>query len=118
MIHWFSRNVTETMNEIDDGFAFYKISFQWYSAIGAVMTWIPAIIVSHFTGGPDMSKFNIKLFAPFVQKMIPARYHHTELKTVDKKIHLEQSNEENGTKQELTGLMVQNNENGNKNEKE
>lgn len=98
------------MNEIDDGFAFYKISFQWYPAIGAFMTWISAIIVSYFTGGPDMSKFNIKLFSPFVQKMLPAKYHLIELKDVNKKICVDGVNTEMGAKHELTGLIEQNNE--------
>lgn len=77
------------------------------------MTWIPAIIVSYFTGGPDMSKFNIQLFAPFVQKMLPKRYHHIELKTTEEKIFPDKTNDENGTKHEMAGLMVQKSDNGN-----
>lgn len=98
------------MDEVDDGFAFYKISFQWYSAIGVLITWITAIIVSYFTGGPDMSKFNIKLFPPFIQKMLPERYHLIELENADKKIFHENIINDMETKHELTELMLQSNE--------
>lgn len=97
------------MSELDEGFAFHKISFQWYPAIGAVMTWITAIFVSYLTGGPDMSKFDIKLFSPFIQKMLPNKYHLTELKIMDQKISTDKANTEIGAKHELTGLIATNN---------
>lgn len=80
-----SRDLMDTNRVADDGFAFYKISFQWYSTIGLIMTWIPAVIISHLTGGQDLSKFNIQLLSPFVQNMLPIKYRHIELKTVIQK---------------------------------
>lgn len=112
--NWFFRNTSAIFNEQDDGFAFYKISFQWYSVIGAVLTWIPTIIVSYFTGGPDMTKFNIKLFAPFVQKMFLAKYRLDELKTVvEEDIHPDKLMDEKASKQERTVLMTGNDDHQN-----
>lgn len=98
------------VNKPDDGFAFYKISFQWYSAIGAVTTWIVAVIGSYLTGGQDMSKFNIQLLSPFVHKLLPEKYRHTELKSIDNKMSADKANHQNGVKAELTGLIPHNNE--------
>ena len=74
------------------------------------MFWIPAVIVSHLTGGQDMSKFNIKLLSPFVQRMLPMKYRHTELKPIAKKIP-NLGREVNGEvlRQEMTELITQNN---------
>lgn len=75
------------------------------------MFWIPAVIVSHLTGGQDLSKFNIKLLSPFIQRMLPMKYHHTELKTIEKKkiSDLNREANEEALKQELTELITQNN---------
>lgn len=74
------------------------------------MFWIPAVIVSHLTGGQDLSKFNIKLLSPFIQKMLPMKYHHTELITIEKKItDLNRKSNEEGLNQEFTELITQNN---------
>lgn len=97
-------------NKPDDGFAFHKISFQWYGTIGAVTTWVVTIIVSHLTGGQDISKLNIQLLSPFVQKLLPEKYHHTELASRDKKISSDKANNQNGVKAELTGLIPHNDE--------
>lgn len=97
--------------ELNDGFAFYKIAFQWYSTIGVVMTWIPGIIISHLTGGLDLNKFNIKLLSPFVQKMLPSKYRHIELKTMYQVNIVDSIKSELGTKREMDGLIAQNNEN-------
>lgn len=74
------------------------------------MFWIPAVIVSHLTGGQDLSKFNINLLSPFIQRMLPAKYRHTELKPIGKKIS-NLGKEVNGgaLKQELTELITKNN---------
>lgn len=48
--------------------------------IGVLATWIPAIIVSHLTGGTDFSKFNIQLLSPVIRKWMPKKYIHTEMK--------------------------------------
>lgn len=66
----------------DDGFAFYKIAFQWYPFIGVITMWIPSIIISYLTGGQDFSNFNIQLLSPCAQKWMPKKYRHTELKLI------------------------------------
>lgn len=65
---------------MSDDFAFYKISFQWYSTIGVLCMWIPAIIVSHLTGGQNFENFNIQLLSPVVRGLVPKKYRLTELK--------------------------------------
>lgn len=78
--------------------------------IGALLTWIPAIIVSYFTGGPDMTKFNIKLFAPFVQKMLLAKHRLNEVKTADEIIYPEKLMDEKASEQERAVLVAENND--------
>lgn len=65
-----------------EGFAFYKIAFQWYPLIGVISMWIPTIIISFLTGGQDFTNFNIQLLSPCVQMLLPKKYHHTELKLI------------------------------------
>lgn len=66
----------------EDGFALYKIAFQWYPLIGVISMWIPSIIISYLTGGQDFTNFNIQLLSPCVQKLVPKKYRHTELKFI------------------------------------
>lgn len=66
----------------EEGFAFYKIAFQWYPLLGVISMWIPSIIISYLTGGQDFTNFNMQLLSPCVQKLIPKKYHHTELKLI------------------------------------
>lgn len=72
-------------NPSDDGFALYKIAFQWYSLVGVIAMWVPAIIVSHLTGGTDFKTFNFKLLSPCVEALMPRKYRHTELKLISNK---------------------------------
>lgn len=65
---------------MNDDFAFYKISFQWYSAIGVLTMWIPAIIISHLTGGQKFENFNVTLLSPIVRRFVPRKYQLTELR--------------------------------------
>lgn len=95
--------------EPDDGFAFYKISFQWYCVIGAIMFWIPAVIISHLTGGQDLSKFNIKLLSPFIQQLMSKKYRHTELSQIENKQALPKKSDETAFRHELTELITQTN---------
>lgn len=41
---------------------------------------IPAIIISHLTGGQDLTKLNIQLLSPCAQKFMPKKYRHIKLK--------------------------------------
>lgn len=107
----FSRNETHfATNELNDGFALHTISFQWYPVIGAFMTWIPAIIASYLTGGQDMSKFNIQLLSPIVQRMLPKRYQHTELESASKMSCRKRAANECVEARELTELIQSNDE--------
>lgn len=65
---------------MNDDFTFYKISFQWYSTIGVLCMWIPAIIISHLTGGQNFENFNVQLLSPVVRGLVPKKYRLTELK--------------------------------------
>lgn len=67
---------------LDGDFAFYKIAFQWFTAIGVLAMWIPAIIVSHLTGGTDFKTFNFKLLSPCIEALMPKKYRHTEMKLI------------------------------------
>lgn len=64
-------------------FAFYKIAFQWYPALGVLSMWIPAIIISYLTGGQNFDHFNVKLLAPCVQGWVSQKYRHTEMKLMN-----------------------------------
>lgn len=85
-------DVDNEFDRTDDGFAFHKISFQWYSTIGVFLTWIPALIVSHLTGGQNLDQFNIRLLAPCIQKLLPIKYHHVELVTTKERISVTKRN--------------------------
>lgn len=98
------RALIPNKNEGDDGFAFYKISFQWYSTIGVATTWIASVILSHLTGGQELSNFNMQLLSPFVQKWLSPKHHQTELRQVEKRKHLNKQNDIN-TKSELSELI-------------
>lgn len=80
-----SRSIhTPSREKIDESFAFYKISFQWYAFIGVAAMIIPSIIVSHLSGGQDFTRFDIQLLSPCIRKLLPKKYQHTELKSLQK----------------------------------
>lgn len=45
---------------------------------------IPSIIFSHLTGGQDFANFDAQLLSPCIRKLVPKKYQHTELKTLQK----------------------------------
>lgn len=55
----------------------------WYGPMGALITWISAIVVSALTGGQDFNNFNITLLAPCIQSLVPRKYRHIELETLN-----------------------------------
>lgn len=70
-----------------------------------ILTWIPAIIVSHLTEtNEDLNKFNIHLLSPCIQKLLPMRYRRVELVTTEKKNSII-----NGTEHEPFELVELNN---------
>lgn len=60
-----------------------------YGPLGAVVTWIIAIIVSYLTGGEDIKKLNLNLLAPCIQNLLSQKYHQAELRVITEKPHLE-----------------------------
>lgn len=76
-----------TVAKMTDDFAFYKISFQWYSTIGVLTMWIPAIIISHLTGGQNFENFNTTLLSPIVRRFVPRKYQLTELRRAANKLN-------------------------------
>lgn len=73
-------------NGENGGFEFYKIAFLWYGPIGVLTMWTSAIIISHLTGGQDLTKFNLDLLAPCVQYMLPKKYKQLELQVLSKPV--------------------------------
>lgn len=58
----------------------YKISFLWYSALGAVIMYTVSIAVSHLTNTDDhLRTLDINLLASCVRFLVPKKYRHTEL---------------------------------------
>lgn len=79
-----------------------------YSVIGAITFWLPAIIISHLTGGQDLSKFNINLLSPFIQNWLPMKYRPTELTQIENKISIQKETNETAFRHELTELITPN----------
>lgn len=102
-------------NPSDNGFALYKIAFQWYSTIGVIAMWIPAIIVSHLTGGTDFKTFNFKLLSPCIEALMPRKYRHTEMKLISSVGQQSQNKSdnqiENKTATETVGWIFRNDDN-------
>lgn len=69
-----------------EGFSLYRMSFIWYSFVGGVIFWVVAIVVSHLTGAQDLSKLDINLLSPVIQRLMPKRYRHTELQVYTAKV--------------------------------
>lgn len=98
----------------DEGFALYKIAFQWYSLVGILAMYVPAIIVSHLTGGTDFKTFNFKLLSPCIEALMPRKYRHTELKLISNGNQSQNKNDHrNGSKMagETAGWIFQNDDN-------
>lgn len=76
----YSRTPKPLPHESEDEFALHKIAFQWYPVLGVFLMIIPAIIISHLTGGQDLTKLNIQLLSPCAQKFMPKKYRHFQLK--------------------------------------
>lgn len=78
--------------------------------------WIPAIIISHLTGGTDFKTFNFKLLSPCIEALMPKKYRHTELKlisSIDQSQNKNDNNNRNGNKMvsETVGWIFPNNDN-------
>lgn len=100
---------------LDGDFAFYKIAFQWYTAIGVLSMWIPAIIISHLTGGTDFKTFNFKLLSPCVEALMPKKYRHTEMKLISNFVVQSQNQNDNRNENkmdsEAAGWIFRNDDN-------
>lgn len=62
-----------TFRPLDDSFAVYKVSYLFYTLIGASVTIIVAFLVSFVIGLNDLSTMDEMLFAPFLRGLIKRR---------------------------------------------
>lgn len=63
--------IIEDPNTTDDpNFAIYRISYMWYTLLGALITIAVAAIVSFITGFNNPREMDAKLFAPFIRKWL------------------------------------------------
>lgn len=113
---FFSRRTINTpiISPADDSFGFYKIAFQWYSTIGVITMWIPAIIVSHLTGGTDFKTFNFKLLSPCIEALMPRKYRHIEMKLISSVVQSQNKSDnqnENKIASETVGWIFRNDDN-------
>lgn len=72
-------NATLIHETADDIFPLYRISYMWYTCLGAVFTIIVAIICTCVFGGNDPNKVNPSLLTPCIRKYF--RYSGESLKT-------------------------------------
>lgn len=98
---------------LDGDFAFYKIAFQWYTTFGVLSMWIPAIIISHLTGGTDFRTFNFKLLSPCIEALMPKKYRHIEMKIISNAVQSQnKSDDPNANKMDSeTGWIFRNDDN-------
>lgn len=54
----------------DPDFAIYRISYMWYTLVGALITITIATIVSFLSGFNNPRKMDAKLFAPCIRKLL------------------------------------------------
>ncbi|XP_050448489.1 sodium-coupled monocarboxylate transporter 1-like isoform X2 [Cataglyphis hispanica] len=84
-----NRTVTTTQNLVqvesveDEPFFMYRISFMYYTLLGALIVIVIGTIVSFVCGAPDLSDVNRDHFAPFITRfMPPKKYMEVSLHTV------------------------------------
>lgn len=57
----------------NDVLALYKVSYLWYTAIGAGTVIIIGLIVSFISGANDPSTMDPQLFTPAVRRFLPKK---------------------------------------------
>ncbi|XP_018331292.1 sodium-coupled monocarboxylate transporter 1-like isoform X2 [Agrilus planipennis] len=70
-------NVTHT----DETFMLYRVSYLWYTLVGALVSMSVALITSFITRPLDPRDIDPKLLAPFVRRFIPARNYPNQPKS-------------------------------------
>ena len=70
----------------------FQIAFPWFSVIGASIVFVVGVVVSHFTGGYDISLTGTKLISPVAHWLVPKEIRDLELKEMPQKV-----DEENDT---------------------
>lgn len=76
---------THSVPKMDPEFSVFNISFPWFSVIGAGVVIIVGSIVSHCTGGHDISKTGTKLISPVAHWLVPTEIREVELRTISTK---------------------------------
>lgn len=77
----FSANMI-LFSDADEEFTIHNISFHWFTLIGVICAWIPGVLISHITGGRDLTNFNYRLFSPWIERWLPRQCLHTTLKQI------------------------------------
>lgn len=71
----------------------YRISFYYYTLIGAIIVIVVGLIVSWITRNDDDPDVDPKLLCPFVQKYLQKSTKTIEYTSVDKGLHIVDMNE-------------------------
>ncbi|XP_035777396.1 sodium-coupled monocarboxylate transporter 1-like [Anopheles albimanus] len=61
------------VTSIEPGFELYRISYLWYTTLGALITIVIAVIVSFLVGANNPDEMNPNLFSPFIQRILQRR---------------------------------------------
>lgn len=64
---------------MDESFSIFNIAFPWFSVISFVICCSVGVIVSHFTGGYDISRTGTKLISPVAHGLVPKEIRDVEL---------------------------------------
>lgn len=81
------------MPKLDEEFSVFDISFPWFSVIGAGIAFLVGTIVSHFTGGYDISKTGTKLISPVAHWLVPKEIREMELREMPTKTVIDEEND-------------------------
>lgn len=58
------------VTKLDDGFNILDLSFNWYVAVGFIITWFVGLTLSYLLSPADDAKFDPKLLSPVIQSFV------------------------------------------------
>lgn len=67
---------------MDEEFSIFNISFPWFGLIGSLIVISVGMVVSHCTGGYDISKTGTKLISPVAHCLVPREIREMELQVI------------------------------------
>lgn len=59
-----------TQSKLDEGFNILDLSFNWYTAIGFLITWFVGLILSYLLSPGEDAKFDPKLLSPVIHTFV------------------------------------------------